>query len=78
MKLHIDLCNILQKKTGGEKSSKTVTLNVKGEDNEQTQERNIRSMKTRGETPMLPFYIDVKGGEKHEEKNIERNFTRGV
>jgi hypothetical protein len=38
-KPHIDLHDILQKKSGGEKSSEEVTLNVKGK-------RNIRSMKT--------------------------------
>jgi hypothetical protein len=40
-------------------------------DKEKYQERNIRSMKTeeasQGE---IPFSIDVKGGEKHEERNI--------
>jgi hypothetical protein len=39
----------LQKKIGGEKSSEGVTLNVKGGEKEQKQERNIRSMKTGGE-----------------------------
>jgi hypothetical protein len=37
----------LQKKTRGEKSTKAITLNVKGEEKEQKKKRKIRGMKTR-------------------------------
>jgi hypothetical protein len=65
----------LQKKTRGEKSSEGVTLNVKREEKEQKQERNIREgIYCQGE---LLFSIDIKGEEKDQERKIKSMKTGG-
>jgi hypothetical protein len=81
----------LENKTRGKKSLEGVTFNVKGEEKEQNKKRKIRNMKIGGAhedreilfkeiilSRGVSLAIDVKGGEKHEERKIKRNVTRGV